>query len=342
MKLSFEQIRNITTGAVDLSSDAEGISFFRFTKEQIESYKARNESYYNNSFATAGIKLCFKTDSEKLYIAIGTSIASSRRYFALDVLVNGEYIGSIDDFSDREIEKNYHAMKCELGSFSKTFTLGNGVKEVCVQLPWSVVTKLYSIELDDGAFLEAVKPEKKLLAFGDSITQGYDALHPSNRYVAKLADALGAEEFNKGIGGERFWPNLAAIKDDYNPDYIAVAYGTNDWRYSELESREKFDGFSENCKLFFENLRKNYSDAKIFVITPLWRADFEDASPDWKFEKTEEIIRRFAEMQDVTVIRGTDLLPHDTDLFADLKLHPNDEGFRYYFENLYDIIKTKI
>ena len=28
----------------------------------------------------------------------------------------------------------------------------------------------------------------KLLCFGDSITQGYDALHPSNRYAAQLAD----------------------------------------------------------------------------------------------------------------------------------------------------------
>ena len=147
MKLSFEQIKSITTGAVDFSCDADSVSFFRFTREQIERYKERSESYYNNSLTTAGIKLCFKTDSENFFIAIETSIANSRRYFALDVIVNGEYIGSIDDFSDKEIQKNYHAMKCEHGSFSKTFSLGSGVKEVCIQLPWSVVTKFNSIDI---------------------------------------------------------------------------------------------------------------------------------------------------------------------------------------------------
>ena len=29
-------------------------------------------------------------------------------------------------------------------------------------------------------------------------------------------------------------------------------------------------------------------------------------------------------------------------LYADLKLHPNDEGFRFYFEHLYENIKQYI
>ena len=35
--------------------------------------------------------------------------------------------------------------------------------------------------------IAAVKPAKKMLCFGDSITQGYDAAYASNSYIARLA-----------------------------------------------------------------------------------------------------------------------------------------------------------
>ena len=340
MKLNFEQIKRITTGAVEFECDESGVSFHRFTKAQRDSYKERYDVFYRNNFSTSGIKLCFRTDSENLYLKISTDRGSSRRYFSLDVFSDGKCIGNIDNFSDAEVPKNYHAMPGDMGEFSKNFFLGGGVKNICVHFPWSVYTKLIDIELDDGAFIEAVKPSKKLVAFGDSITQGYDALRPSSRYTAKLSDALDAEEINKGIGGERFWAKLPELKDDFSPDYITVAYGTNDWRYAGDGFTKGHEYFEENCNLFFENLRMNYPDAKIFAITPLWRIDVDNPQTDWRFDETEKMIRYAAKPRNVSVIRGVELLPHDTNLFGDLVLHPNDEGFRFYFENLYNAIKN--
>ena len=71
--------------------------------------------------------------------------------------------------------------------------------------------------------------KKRILCFGDSISQGYDALYPSNQYTPQLAKLLDAEEYNKAIGGEIFRPELALARDDFEPEYITVAYGTNDW-----------------------------------------------------------------------------------------------------------------
>lgn len=69
--------------------------------------------------------------------------------------------------------------------------------------------------------------------------------------TARLADALGAEEVNKAIGGECFFPELAATKEDFQPEYITVAYGTNDW------SRKLAEEFQTNCRAFcFKNLYK--------------------------------------------------------------------------------------
>ena len=328
-------------GAVDFACDDSGVSFFRFTEEQREKYKERSDAYYRNSFSTAGIKLSFETDSKKLHLDILTEPGSSRRYFSLDVVANGERIGSIDNFSEREIPQNFHAMDGEFGEFSKSFELGSGIKTVCIHFPWSATTKLISMELDDGAFIKPAKKQKKLITFGDSITQGYDSLRPSSRYAARLSEALDAEEINKGIGGERFWPELSAMKDSFLPDYITVAYGTNDWRHYGL-GPEAYDSFCGNCNLFFENLRKSYPDSKIFAITPLWRADIEKVEAAWTFEENEEIIRRAAESRGIEVIRGVELIPHRTDIFGDLVLHPNDDGFGFYFENLYNAVKNLI
>ncbi len=70
---------------------------------------------------------------------------------------------------------------------------------------------------------------------------------------------------NKGVGGEVFFPELIMGKDEYNPDCVIVAYGTNDWK------RRNKEQFTKNCNEFFNKLVNKYSRAKIFAITPIWR-----------------------------------------------------------------------
>ena len=45
-------------------------------------------------------------------------------------------------------------------------------------------------------------------------------------------------------------------------------------------------------------------------------------------------------IENIAVIRGFDLIPKEEKYFADSYLHPNDEGFAHYAENLYDAIKN--
>ena len=52
-------------------------------------------------------------------------------------------------------------------------------------------------------------------------------------------------------------------------------------------------------------------------------------------KKVDEIIRETAEKIDkVKVVCGFCFVPEDESYFADLNLHPNDVGFKCYFENL--------
>lgn len=336
MKLNLEQVKKITTGAVNIKEENGVFSFDRFTEEQKEYYKS-NDNFYSKAHATSGVKLSFKTDSKNLFLKIKTSDGCSRNYFSLDVFVNNSVNGYIDNFSDVVLEKDYTKQNFTFGEYSKNFDLGDGEKTVCIHLPWSARTIVEEISIDDNAFIDGVKPKKKLLAFGDSITQGYDALRPSNRYVARLAASLNAEEFNKGIGAEKFSPGLAKLKDSFVPDYITVAYGTNDWNGIDRET------FKTNCKAFYTNLSNNYPDSKIFAITPIWRKDCGEHREFGAFETIEQYIREITgEFKNVTVVSGYGFVPESENYFADLILHPNDKGFEFYENNLYNEIIANI
>jgi hypothetical protein len=197
------------------------------------------------------------------------------------------------------------------------------------------MVELQELCLDDGAWFEPVKPGKKLLCFGDSITQGYDTLYPSAKYATQLAKLLDAEERNKGVGGEIFFPELAKTKEDYEPDFITVAYGTNDWNKTNLEV------FRSNCTEFFKNLCENYPNAKIYAITPIWRKDYQELSQLGEFTLLEQVIRAVTEpYANITLIPGLELVPHNEKLYADTKaLHPRDEGFTCYYNNLIQYFK---
>lgn len=338
MKLNLEQIKEITTGAVRVLENNGEIEFHRFTEEQEIVYgkksDAQNRKFNERCKAASGMRFCFKTNSENLKMVFRVERSTSRLFFSFDVFENGKFIGALNNFNIDNLPSNYIEADFPLGEFSKEFKLSKGDKEVCVYLPWSVCSTLLEFSIDDGAYIKGVKPQKTLLAFGDSITQGYDALRSSNRYVARLCDKLSVMEINKGIGGEVFFPELAKAKDDFNPDYITVAYGTNDF------STRDYDDFKIRCKQFFEELSKNYPTSKIFAITPIWRKDYMGDRVFGDFFRAQEYIKEICKkLENVTVISGFDLVPKDEKYYSDLRLHPNDEGFKFYAENLYNEIK---
>ena len=127
---------------------------------------------------------------------------------------------------------------------------------------------------------------------------------------------------------------MVHTEEDFVPDLITVAYGTNDW------SKTDEPGFRVRSREFYETLSKKYPNAKIFAITPIWRADCNEEREFGLFEDVEKDIREAVKgIDNLTVVRGYDFIPKDTSYFADARLHPNDKGFKEYFENLKKEIK---
>lgn len=334
MRLGFEKIKEITKGAVRILNDDKYIRFCRFTEEQTELLS--NWEFHVS--CTAGIKLEFKTDSERLFLKVHVPDRGLRKYFSFDVFVNEKPIGYISNFNEKCLPQKYDDVELQVGGeFSKSFELGKGIKKVCIYFPWSVIGELEELSLDDTSFCESIPNNKKILAFGDSITQGYDALRPSKHHIARIAEKLDVEVINKAVAGEKFFSDFAKTKDDIEPEFVIVAYGTNDWTLTER------DEMIEACKGFYENLSLTYPQSTIFAISPVWRTDECEETKFGKFTDIEKEIERIVKnLENVTFISGYNLIPHNKECFADFWVHPNDEGFDFYYNNLYEHIKSNV
>ena len=332
MKLDLDTLKKITEGVAYIDFSNGYFGFHRFNKAGEDFYLTAKKDFYNKAFSTASVFLDFYTDAEEIYLKGFAVACSSRQYFSFDIFVNGEAVGYIDNMKDGDLSLPYTTNPFPLGDFESVVSLGKGEKRVKVYFPWSVDPRLSEISLKNATFVkQAPKKAGKMLVYGDSITHGYDAVRPSNHHITRLAEYLGLEAVNKGIGAEIFRPGLAAVAEDYEPALVYVAYGTNDW------SGQTREYFNECCRGFVEALKNNYKTAKIVLISPIWRGDHTSERKFGSFFDVKADMENIAKDFDgVFVIDGFDAVPHDKNFFADLRLHPTDGGFAYYYENLKD------
>ena len=324
MKLSIDQVRDMTTGAVKVVFEEGMYRFYRFNSREAEVIDNPNV------LSPAGVQMRFKTDGQLLKLKIHTqALTNIRSYFSFDVFINDTMTGSIQNLNDEDCRGDYANNVYPLGCYQQEFKLGDGDKYIRLVFPHSVNMWIEDIEVVDATYAEPVKWDKTVIFFGDSITQGYDALHPSKSYAARLAEVLNANVINKALGGAIFDPKLVEIPYDIKPDYVIVAYGTNDWNSVDLLS------FKNNAAGFRNGLEANYSGIPVFVITPVWRHDWQLMKKCGAFSNIENAIKDiFGNRENITVISGFDLIPHSLDYYGDLWVHPNDAGFEHYSDGL--------
>ena len=318
MKLTTEQIKSILTGAIRFEESELGLCPRRFNERQPLPYCER---YALHTRASAGVRLSFITDSSSFEMTYFARTVSSQYFCYFDVFLDGKEVMHFGHDNVTEVASTLH------------LDLPEGEHTVTVYFPNLFETVIRSVSLDDGASLAPAKRPLRYFAFGDSITQGYICERASLSYANQIADKLNAEITNFGIGGDVFSPHLIDFDADVaDPDIITVAYGTNDWNKTTRERT------LEKSHEFYARLRERFPHAKIFAITPIWRADTDrvtdvGALPD---SITDIVTAAASAQQGITVIRGWELVPHIPDLFYDLYLHPNDMGFRCYADALFE------
>lgn len=332
MNLTYSQIKEFTMGAENALETELGLCLYRFNEEELETY-TNPERLGTKCFSSAGIRIVFRTDASALTLGVHLKSGSSRGYFAIELFEDGVRTGTLKNYTDEMSFEERKACISE-GEFEKTFPLKAGEKQVELYLPWTCITTVTKLDLTDATFATAIERDRILLMYGDSITQGYDAYLPSHSYSNRLADALGMQVVNKAIGGEVFYPRLAECTPTVAPHLITVAYGTNDFSKSEYET------FKKDSRAFFHALAEQHPEVPILAITPIWRKDWDSQRKIPSFHAVGDHLRAIAqEIPAMKVICGYEFIPQDTNLYADLRLHPNDDGFTYYAENLIKAVR---
>lgn len=318
MFLNFDYIKKVTFGIVE-AEDLNGVVCFkRMSNAQISAYRNQNDDFYfKNAQTTASVRMSFGTDSSFICIDYITVGGIDKAFMGIDIYEDGVLTGHFTDSVGKE------------GRFTHFFK--SGEKNVEIYLPWSCNLLLKQVEVQDGCKIIPVKRQHILYAFGDSITQGYDAQYPSLSYINVFSKKIGADVSNFAIGGDIYQTRLLNKTDLPAPDIITVASGTNDWNGLTM------DYFTENCEAFYALLQIKYPNIPVYVITPVWRRDTEAARKIGVefIEACARIKRICSKYENVTVIDGYNLVNRCLDFFSDGRLHPNDLGFTIYADRLY-------
>ena len=305
MKLSFSQIEALTKGAVRITKEPDGIHFQRYTDAQITAFEKEARCFFKRAQHTCGIRIEFYTDSSDLTVCVGAE---------------GKYEVLVDDITAfcREFS----------GADRFVLSLGTGAHRITIVLPSHSPGVIRSVEVADGASVSPVEYRRKIVFYGDSITQGWNSGKDSRSYAWLVTRHYDADSMILGVGGVNFYPDTVD-RNGFDADIVIVALGTNDYSGDFTA-----DQIRSGCAEYLKRLSAIYKHSKMFYVTPIWRADGADIYAAGTHMDVCRVIAEEAELQGFTVIDGYSLVPHEAALFADGFLHPNDEGFSHYARNL--------
>ncbi len=311
MKLTFEQIKQVTFGAVKLYEKEDGVHFLKCTEKQTAAWNKQDPILGERSLACTGISLDFHTNSKSLSFRV----ASGCKYEVyVDGLLRRQFKLSQED---------------PTATLLLNDPLGDGLdeKRVTLYLPAHDVAVLTEVELDNGATLTPHVFDRKFLFIGDSITQGWAADYDSLSYACRTARFFNAQTVNQGIGGSYF-NEEAFDRINYDPDTVFVSYGTNDYGHYKT-----YDELRTHAAAHLGLIAEEYAGKKIFVISPIWR-DLAAEKKMGSFAGCRQVIAEEAEKLGLIHINGLKLVPPLNAFYQDRNLHPDDNGFSLYAENL--------
>ncbi len=326
INLNLKQIKAITHGALYIYDDMGGFTFSRFTPAQIEHYSTV-PSFKNRSQENAGIHFDFYTDSPVFEMEFTPISVFEPDVCSLDILENGAFCYSMP--SDFKQGKKY-SVRYE---FTKP-----GKNRITVYLPAFTEIIVKKISLMENCDITPVKHSKKMLMVGDSITQGAGVVNTCSTYSNLLARTFDLEVLNQGVGGYLFNVNSLDGGLSFGPDYILIAYGTNDKKHNKT-----IPELMANVEAYIKKLTSMYKKAKFFLVAPWWRLNRTDENAYLKnFEEVRQAIFDVVEKYpQIVVIDGYSATPHLEEFFTN-KTHPNQAAHAHMALHIASVMRKYI
>lgn len=323
MNLFQQEIEAYLSGAVRVERSKAGTVLHRLTRAQAARV-ADDGAFLRRMRTPAGITIGFRTDSPRVRLrALLLSNHSRWGATGIDYQVDGRL------FHVRYEASSSSTVAVDLDLLPENAS--SSLRDIRVYPPCMRETVFLGLDLAEGASVVPLPgPPKKYLALGDSITQGVCAYRPSAAFPVRLAQRLGMELFNQGLGGHRFDPDFLDPEVCRAPDLITVAYGINDWTMGAdaLRIRKRVDMFLYRLLSAFPG-----AGGKVVLISPTRRADLKREAGLGEFQTFCRTIRETARERGVHAVDGMALIPDTTSLYDD-GIHPTEEGFSHYARNL--------
>lgn len=321
MNLTTEQILSALKGAPAARVENGLVIPERYRDEQRENF-GPHIYQRGRSYCHASVTLDFYTDSRTMVLYYkNTWNESDFPPFFFDVYENGimtQRLGFAHKRRDFEKEPDGQMM----------IPLTAGEKRVTVYLTNLFHVELARVTLDDGATFRPYTHRGRFLAFGDSITEGFQATVPSMTYVNALSRLMDYEAVNYGIGGDAVRPEAVLPGTYPDCDFVTVAMGTND-----LPNAEEAD-FRQRVIAYHDRFHEAFPDKPVFILTPIFRFAKCAEQPAGHLKHFSAILAESARRYDnFRVIDGLTLIPPEKFLYHD-KTHPNVGGFAVMAINL--------
>lgn len=287
-----------------------------------------NEGVQSLAYHTAGGRVRFRTNAEKIAVRVCSRYANMMSHMPLtgsagiDVYENGKFTASVRPASDTD---GWYE-----GLVPNAFFTGDDV-DIEINLPlYNGLTHMV-IGLPEGASLEAPRPytvDVPVVYYGSSITQGGCASRPGNTYQGFLSRWFDTDHINFGFSGSaRGEKEMAEYIATFPMSVFVMDYDHNS------PSPEHLWNTHEN---FFKIIRKAHPDVPVIFITrPDAQTNYEYQSlGDHYAERCREPIFTTyqnalkAGDQKVFFVDGNTLFGDDDfDACTVDRCHPNDLGF---------------
>jgi len=319
----FQQYLNkkLLRGYIDLDYNYDGVSPKKLTLEQSVRYGVNR-----NSVRVCGLRFDAFTDTRTIEIDYlveenGFPYSWPTQF---DVFINGEKQTAPPTIRTKKLK-----------SYTWSYTLPESAPEnnrLTVMFPPSVGFAITDIRLNEGSRSESVELPKKLLAIGDSITEGSQCDSPAATFTAQVSMAYDMELLNQGVGSSSFNSEIVVAGDfkGFTPDLILFAWGIN-----SLSTDRNY--LSTEIPKNITAIQAKFPDAKIIALTPIWRHRISAPEQDQLLLDYIEFLKSiYSNYPEITVIDCYDFVTHDASRYnrSDLLIHPNTLGHTEYGVNL--------
>ncbi len=304
-------------GAVSLQETEGGIMPWR---TPYSSHVLFPEPLLERSAMPAGVRISFRSNTTR----VSGNIAPQKESGMLDLCCDGEVVASLD--------------LAKKGTF--TFeNLPDGEKLIELWLPQFGRFQLRSLEIDDGATLDAfTDPKPRWVTYGSSITQCRTAASPTQTWPAIVAREHGLNLTCLGYGGQCHLDAMVArMIRDLPADYISMCLGINIQGASSLGQR----AFRPAIIGAVQIVREKHPDIPIVLMSPICSPPREE-NPNtvgFHLKRMREEVQAAAKAlqthgdQHVHYVDGLNVFGADYVHLLPDDLHPDAEGYRVMGKN---------